>query len=112
MKIRRHEDAARTAPLTLAKGFRTSVMAGISETDLVGGDWGKSLASVPVEVDVDDVGIMRARFERVERGDSLVELFLRPRERKANASRTEPCVWRGGLGDLADGCGAPGGCID
>jgi hypothetical protein len=87
-------------------------MAGISATGLVAGDWRESLASVPVEVDVDDVGSGRERFERVERGDSLVGLFLRPRERKANASRTEPGVWRGGLGDLADGCGAPGGCID
>jgi hypothetical protein len=56
---------------------------------------------------------VRERFVRVERGESLlVWLFFRPRERKANASRTGPCGWRGGLEDLViDGGGTAEGCI-
>jgi hypothetical protein len=88
------------------------LLRAISGLDLTPGDRRKSLrsVSVSVEVDVDDVGNVRERFERVEWGESLVKLFLRPRVRKANASRTGPGGgWRSGLGNLVDGGGGGGG---
>jgi hypothetical protein len=87
----------------------------MSGVDLKPGEWEYSLASVPVEfdVEVEDVGKVRERLVRVERGESPLMLFLRPRVRKANASRTGPCGgWRGGLGDWGEGCDTADGCIE
>jgi hypothetical protein len=90
-------------------------LRGKSGVDLTPGEWEYSLASVPGEfdVEVDDVGSVRERLVRVAWGESPVMLFLRPRVRKANASRTGPWGgWRGGLGSLGEGCDAADGCID
>lgn len=87
----RHQTGS--APLTLAVGFCASTESrGMSEADRPPGDWQNSLGFVSAEFDVDDVGNVGVRFLRVERGDSLVMLLVRPREKKANASRTGPCV--------------------
>lgn len=89
----------------------------MSGMELMLGDWGEWVESncvscVSADVDVDEIGSARERFVRVERGESLAWLFFRPREKKANASRTGPCGWRGGLEDLViDGGGTAEGCI-
>lgn len=60
----------------------------------------------------DETDGARERFKRTERGGppSLV-LFLRPRLKKANASRTGLRGLRGGLGGPAVWANISGGCI-
>jgi hypothetical protein len=102
----------------LAAGLCTSIEErGIVGTESTAGDWRYSLASVSVDEEVEvevvaEAGSVRERFVRVAWGEPPVLLFLRPRERKANASRTGPCGWRGGLGILVEGGAASDGCID